>query len=132
MDPEPGMSLYDPCCGSAGLLIAREHVLEEKAKLRGKTKYAPLKMHGQEYIATTWAMACMNMIIHDMEGDIEIGDTFKNPKFRKANKLGTVDRGVSNPMWNQDWCKEEDYDAGELGRLPQEACFPGQQSADCG
>jgi type I restriction enzyme M protein len=132
MDPEPGMSIYDPCCGSAGLLIACEHVLDDKMKLRSKTKYAPLKMHGQEYVATTWAMANMNMIIHDMEGTIEIGDTFKNPKFRKGNRLQTFDRVVSNPMWNQDWFKEEDYDADELGRFPQGAGFPGAQSADWG
>ena len=37
-------------------------------------------------------MANMNMIIHDMEGQIEIGDTFKNPKFRKGNRLQTFDR----------------------------------------
>ena len=132
MDPEPGASVYDPCCGSAGLLIACEHVLDEKMKLRSKTKYAPLKMHGQEYVATTWAMANMNMIIHDLEGAIEIGDTFKSPKFRARNKLQTFDRVVSNPMWNQDWFKEEDYDADELGRFPQGAGFPGGQSADWG
>lgn len=132
MDPEPGVSVYDPCCGSAGLLIACEHVLDEKMKLRSKTKYAPLKMHGQEYVATTWAMANMNMIIHDMEGMIEIGDTFKNPKFRTRNRLQTFDRVVSNPMWNQDWFKEEDYDADELGRFPQGAGFSGTQSADWG
>ena len=34
MDPEPGMSVYDPCCGSAGLLIECELVLEEKMSLR--------------------------------------------------------------------------------------------------
>ncbi|HEX4792351.1 MAG TPA: N-6 DNA methylase [Humisphaera sp.] len=135
LDPDPGMSVYDPCCGSAGLLIATEHVLDEKMKLRSKTKYAPLKMHGQEYVATTWAMANMNMIIHDMEGSIEIGDTFKSPKFRSGgsgNKLQTFDRVVSNPMWNQDWFKEEDYDADELNRFPQGAGFPGAQSADWG
>ena len=43
-------------------------------------------------------MANMNMIIHDMEGEIEIGDTFKNPKFRKSGKLRTFDRAVANPM----------------------------------
>jgi type I restriction enzyme M protein len=101
-------------------------------ELRSKTKYAPLKMHGQEYVATTWAMANMNMIIHDMEGQIEIGDTFKNPKFRVRNKLQTFDCVVSNPMWNQDWFKEADYDADELGRFPQGAGFPGAQSADWG
>src|SRR2546429_498534 len=132
MDPEPGLSVYDPCCGSAGLLIACEHVLDEKMKLRSKAKFAPLKMHGQEYVATTWAMANMNMIIHDMEGTIEIGDTFKNPKFRAGNRLQMFDRVVSNPMWNQDWFKEEDYDADELGRFPQGAGFPGAQSADWG
>jgi len=132
MAPDPGASVYDPCCGSAGLLIACEHVLDEEMKLRSKTKYAPLKMHGQEYVATTWAMANMNMIIHDMEGAIEIGDTFKAPKFRVRNKLQTFDRVVSNPMWNQDWFKEEDYDADELGRFPQGAGFPGGQSADWG
>lgn len=132
MDPEPGMSVYDPCCGSAGLLIACEHVLDDKMKTRSKKKYAPLKMHGQEYVATTWAMANMNMIIHDMEGTIEIGDTFKNPKFRSGNRLQTFDRVVSNPMWNQDWFKEDDYDADELGRFPQGAGFPGGERADWG
>jgi type I restriction enzyme M protein len=132
MDPEPGMSVYDPCCGSAGLLIACEHVLDEKMKLRSRPKYAPLKMHGQEYVATTWAMANMNMIIHDMEGTIEIGDTFKNPKFPDGNRWQTFDRVVSNPMWNQDWFKEKDYDADELDRFPQGAGFPGAQSADWG
>jgi type I restriction enzyme M protein len=132
MDPDPGATMYDPCCGSAGLLIACEHVLDDKMKLRSKTKYAPLKMHGQEYVATTWAMANMNMIIHDMEGQIEIGDTFKNPRFRAGNKLHTFDRVISNPMWNQNWFKEEDYDADELGRFPQGAGFPGAPSADWG
>jgi type I restriction enzyme M protein len=117
MDPEPGMSVYDPCCGSAGLLIACEHVLDEKMKLSGKTKYAPLRMHGQEYVATTWAMANMNMTIHDMEGSIEIGDTFKNPKFRVGNRLQKFERVVSNPMWNQDAFTEEDYDADQFSRF---------------
>lgn len=132
MEPEPGQSVYDPCCGSAGLLIACEHVLDEKMRLRSKGRYAPLKMHGQEYVPTTWAMANMNMIIHDMEGQIEIGDTFKSPKFRAGNKLQTFDRVVSNPMWNQDWFKEEDYDVDELARFPEGAGFPGAQSADWG
>ncbi len=76
-------------------------------------------------------MAFMSMIIHDMEGTIEIGDTFKNPKFRdKRGKLRTFDRVVAtaqrgsafslakphrrashredNPMWTQDWFTEAD------------------------
>jgi type I restriction enzyme M protein len=68
MDAEPGMEIYDPCCGSAGLLIKCELALEAKMALRSRDKYAPLQLFGQEYIAGTWAMANMNMIIHDMQG----------------------------------------------------------------
>ena len=124
-DPEPGMEIYDPCCGSAGLLVKCEIVLNEKMDLRSKKNYAPLRLNGQEYVAETWAMANMNMIIHDMEGKIELGDTFKNPQFRKNNRLQTFDRVVANPMWNQDWWKEVDYDADEFDRFPKGAGYPG-------
>ena len=132
LDPEPGMEIYDPTCGSGGLLIKCELAMEEKMSLRSRSKYAPLKLFGQEYVPETWAMANMNMIIHDMEGEIEIGDTFKNPKFRKNGKLRTFDRVVANPMWNQDWFTETDYDSDELDRFPSGAGFPGKSSADWG
>src|ERR1019366_905525 len=101
MDAEPGMEVYDPCCGSGGLLVKCELVMEEKMKLKSKSKYAPLKLYGQEFTPATWAMSKMNMVIHDMEGEIEIGDTLKTPKFRTKNnkKLRTFDRIVANPMW---------------------------------
>ncbi|MBN1337869.1 MAG: SAM-dependent DNA methyltransferase [Bacteroidales bacterium] len=101
MDAEPGMKIYDPCCGSGGLLIKCELVLDEKMDLKSKTKYAPLEMYGQEFTANTWAMSKMNMVIHDMEGEIEIGDTLKSPKFKEGKRLRTFDRVVANPMWNQ-------------------------------
>jgi type I restriction enzyme M protein len=128
MDPEPGMTCYDPTCGSAGLLIKCELALEERTKAAGKRKSAPLKLYGQESTPTTWAMANMNMIIHDMEGQIEIGDTFRNPKFRKGNRLQTFDRAVANPMWNQTEFTEKDYDADELDRFPKGAGFPGNKA----
>lgn len=137
MDPEPGVRIYDPCCGSAGLLIKCELVLNEKMKAKGKKNFTPLKLYGQEYVPQTWAMANMNMIIHDMEGQIEIGDTFRNPKFREVrngrdHSLMTFDRVVANPMWNQDMFDEKDYDADAFGRFPNGAGFPGKQSADWG
>ena len=132
LQPEPGMAIYDPTCGSGGLLIKCEIAMEEATKGKHRT-VAPLKLYGQEYTADTWAMACMNMIIHDMEGQIEIGDTFKNPKFRDTRgKLRTFDRVVANPMWNQDWFTEADYDSDELERFPSGAGFPGKSSADWG
>jgi type I restriction enzyme M protein len=138
LQPEPGMEIYDPTCGSGGLLVKCEIVMEESAKgkkgtNKNPTKFAPLKLFGQEFTPETWAMANMNMIIHDMEGQIEIGDTFKNPKFRdKSGRLRRFDRVVANPMWNQDWFTEADYDNDELDRFPAGAGFPGKSSADWG
>ena len=132
LSPDPGMEVYDPTCGSGGLLIKCELAMEVNSKAAKQTKYAPLKLFGQENVPETWAMANMNMIIHDMEGQIEIGDTFKNPKFRaeKSGKLRTFDRVVANPMWNQKEYDEADYDADELDRFP--TGFPGKSSADWG
>lgn len=130
MDPEPGMEVYDPTCGSASLLIRCELVLKEKqdklcADGKGKrffapTAYAPLQLYGQEYTTTSWAMAKMNMIIHDMEGDIELGDTFNNPKFKDASGHGVKkhDRAVANPMWNQPGFKTDVYLHDTFSRFP--------------
>lgn len=128
MDPRPGMDVYDPCCGSAGLLIKCELVLDEKLR-SGKLKNdAPLKLYGQENEAGTWAMANMNTIIHDMEGEIQIGDTFRKPKFRKGNRLQKFDCVVANPMWNQTEFEQKDYDADEFDRFPKGAGFPGNKA----
>ncbi len=63
----------------------------------------------------------------------EMCDTFKKPKFRnKQDKLRAFDRVVANPMWNQDWFTEADYDNDELDRFPAGAGFPGKSSADWG
>jgi type I restriction enzyme M protein len=137
--PDPGMEIYDPCCGSGGLLIKCELAMErglssprDASKTGGRNAPTPLKLYGQEYVPETWAMANMNMIIHDMEGQIEIGDTFKNPKFRQHGRLRSFDRVIANPMWNQGEYSEADYDNDELDRFPAGAGFPGKSSADWG
>ena len=133
LTPDPGMEIYDPTCGSGGLLIKCELAMKANIQTAARTPYAPLKLFGQESIPETWAMANMNMIIHDMEGKIEIGDTFKKPKFRgPRGTLRTFDRVVANPMWNQDEFTETDYDNDELDRFPAGAGFPGKSSADWG
>lgn len=120
MDAEPGMEVYDPTCGSAGLLIKCELALKEKQDKLGKKTFAPLRLYGQEYTTTSWAMAKMNMIIHDMEGDIELGDTFNNPKFKDSTGHGIkkFDRAVANPMWNQPGFNEEVYTNDAYHRFP--------------
>lgn len=127
MDPQPGQDIYDPCCGSAGLLIKCRLVSDERQRAPRKST-APIKLYGQENEPGTWAMANMNMIIHDMEGEIQIGDTFRKPKFRERNRLRTFDRVVANPMWNQTEFKEKDYDADELDRFPKGAGYPGSKA----
>lgn len=111
LNPEPGMEIYDPTCGSAGLLIKCESVLNEKMQKEGKKIFTPLSLYGQELEKDNWAMAKMNMIIHDMEGDIELGDTFNNPKFKDLTGHGIrkFDRSVANPMWNQPEFNEKIY-----------------------
>lgn len=129
--PAPGMEIYDPTCGSGGLLIKCELAMESRMKAAGKKHYDSIKLFGQEYIPETWAMANMNVIIHDMEGKIEIGDTFKNPRFHdERGKLCTFDLVVANPMWNQKEYTETDYDKDEFDRF--RAGFPGKSSADWG
>jgi len=128
LQSQAGMTVYDPCCGSGGLLVKCELVLNEIMAQSERKKFAPLKLFGQEYIPQTWAMANMNMIIHDMEGQIEIGDTFRIPKFRENSALMTFDRIVANPMWNQTMFEEKDYDADTYNRFPKDAGFPGNKA----
>ena len=138
LDPEAGMEAYDPNCGSAGLLIKMELVLDEKMEMRSKKKYAPLKLYGQEYTAATWAMANMNMVIHEMEGEIAIGNTMTKPdRFDfKGKGLKAFDLVTANPMWNQKSFVQDIYENDELNRFANRFAdnsvvpFPPSNSAD--
>ena len=100
MRPEQGEEVYDFACGSAGLLIKCELVLHEREM---KVK-RPLKLYGQELTGSSYAIARMNMIIHDMEGEIVRGNSMTNPKFKQSDsKLKKYDIVVANPMWNQSY-----------------------------
>ncbi|HST81410.1 MAG TPA: N-6 DNA methylase [Kineosporiaceae bacterium] len=96
--PKPGETCHDYACGSGGLLIKLQLVAREL----DPTSKVPLKMYGQELQAESYAVARMNMIIHDMDVDLQRGDTIINPKFRDAaGSLMRFDVVVANPMWNQ-------------------------------
>ncbi len=130
LDPEPGMECYDPNCGSAGLLIKLELTLQEKMKLRSKERYAPLKLYGQEYLPNTWAMANMNMVIHEMEGEIAIGNTMTKPNMFGQKGLKKFDLVTANPMWNQKSFTTATYENDELGRFGDRV--PPNNTADWG
>jgi type I restriction enzyme M protein len=81
--PEPGMTVYDPACGSGGLLIkcnldlVERHGEEENGHKVLPSTVAPLQVYGQEINPTTFAMARMNAFIHDIEAEIALGDTMR-------------------------------------------------------
>lgn len=98
LKPRPGQECHDYACGSAGLLLKLQLV----AKELDPTSKVPLKLTGQELQAESYAIARMNAIIHDMDVDLQRGDTMINPKFRSADgRLRPFDLVVANPMWNQ-------------------------------
>ncbi len=103
MRPRPGEQCHDYACGSAGLLVKLQLVAREL----DPTSRVPLKLRGQELQAESYAVAHMNAIIHDMEVEIERGDTMINPKFKTASgQIGACDVVVANPMWNQPFSPE--------------------------
>ncbi len=128
LDPDPGKKVYDPCCGSGGLLI--------KCFLRFKEKYGsdpsmePLKFYGQEVLASTFSMAKMNAFIHDMEAEIALGDTMNRPAFLTTQgSLEKFDIVTANPMWNQDF-QQSVYENDQYNRFT--FGYPPSNSADWG
>jgi type I restriction enzyme M protein len=108
LDPQPGMTVDDPCCGSAGLLIkCHLRLLETKGKktngrLSLPSSVAPLQLFGQEINSATFAISRMNAFLHDMEADIALGDTMNRPAFTEGDgRLWQFDLVTANPMWNQ-------------------------------
>ena len=100
LQPEPGIEIYVPCCGSRGLLVKYEVSREERAWGGNSAKVAPLKHHGQENVPETWAIA--NMIIHGLGDVVETAATFKNPRYRNSQgRLQPYGHVIANSLWNQ-------------------------------
>lgn len=136
LNPQPGMEVYDPCCGSGGLLIKchlrllETHGEKRNGRLQLPAHVQPLRLYGQEINPTTFAMARMNVFIHDMEADIRLGDTMRRPAFTDAEaRLRRFDLVTANPMWNQDFALSV-YQNDPFGRFVHGA--PPASSADWG
>jgi len=113
LEPQPGMTVYDPACGSGGLLIKchlrllETHGVQQNGRRVLPPDVAPLRLFGQEINPSTFAIARMNAFIHDMEADIRPGDTMRRPAFTDdAGRLRPFDLVVANPMWNQNFPQE--------------------------
>src|SRR6266481_2462347 len=114
--PRQGEEVCDFACGSAGLLIKCELALIQTERKVSR----PLKLYGQELTGSSYAIARMNMVIHDMEGEIVRGNSMTNPKFRGSDaSLKKFDIVVSNPMWNQPF-DEPVYENDPFSRLEEQ------------
>ena len=128
IDPQPFSTIYDPACGSGGLLI-KARLLYERRHPEERSR-SP-RLWGQELNPVTFAMAKMNMFLHDYtDSSFAIGDTFRKPGFGPEGTLLQFDYVVANPMWNQDNYDEAFYDNDSYNRF--NFGIPPRSSADWG
>ena len=97
LNPQPGESVYDPTCGTGGMLISAAVELKNQGK-----EYRSLKLYGQEMNYTTGSIAKMNLFLHGIEdGKIEHGDTLSQPKFLDINgSLQSFNVVLANPPYS--------------------------------
>lgn len=99
-DPKEGESIYDPACGTGGMLLESIHHLKEKGQ-----DFRTLKLYGQEKNLTSSSIARMNMFLHGIE-DFQIvrDDTLRNPAFFEGDELMMFDCVIANPPFSlTDW-----------------------------
>ncbi len=119
--PEAGETVYDPACGSGGMLVETINAVRSSG---GDTR--TLRLYGQEVNLTTSAIARMNLFLHDLE-DFRIvrGDTLREPKFLDSHtgELETHDVVIANPPfslknWGADTWTSDPYSRAFCGVPP--------------
>src|SRR5690554_3779121 len=103
LDPHEGESIYDPACGTGGMLLECVNNLKNNEE-----DYRTLTLYGQEKNLTSSSIARMNMFLHGIE-DFKIvrGDTLRQPAFFAADGLKTFDCVIANPPFSlSDWGSE--------------------------
>ena len=120
LDPQEGESVYDPTCGSAGMLLIAALQLKEQGR-----EYRTLLLYGQEVNLITSSIARMNLFLHGIE-DFEIvrGDTLANPAFVRQDRLKTFDVILANPpysisRWNREAFANDRWGRNIFGVPPQ-------------
>jgi type I restriction enzyme M protein len=120
MDPQPGESVYDPTCGSGGLLLNCALHLKDEGK-----EYRTLKLYGQEINLITSAIARMNMFMHGIEEfSIVRGDTLANPAFVENDEIKKFNVILANPpysikAWDRKSFENDPYGRNLWGTPPQ-------------
>lgn len=120
LNPQEGMRICDPTCGSGGMLI---ECVEQIKRQGGNPRNVSL--FGQEKNLGTWAIAQMNMILHNiLDFDIRKGDTIREPALVEGGELMLFDIVIANPpfsldKWGQETIKEDGYQRFGYGIPPK-------------
>jgi type I restriction enzyme M protein len=114
LDPHEGESIYDPACGTGGMLMEAIHHVRET---RGDVRSLWGKLFGQEKNLTTAAIARMNLFLHGA-ADFQIirGDTLRNPAFFLGDNLATFDCVIANPPFSLKKWGEDTWSSDPFGR----------------
>lgn len=120
LKPQPGESVYDPTCGSAGMLISCIAYLKDHGQ-----EWRNLKVYGQEINQLTSAIGRMNLFLHGVETfEIVNDDTLTRPAFIEDGKLQRFDMILANPpysikQWNRETFEHDRYGRNIFGTPPQ-------------
>jgi type I restriction enzyme M protein len=103
LEPQPGESIYDPTCGSGGMLLSCIAYLRRQGK-----EWRNVRLYGQERNLMTSSIARMNCFLHGIEDfRIERGDTLSEPKFVQGDRLQRFDVVLANPPYSiKQWDRE--------------------------
>lgn len=97
--PGEGMSIYDPTCGSGGMLIQSSQFVDEQGG-NGRN----LVLNGQDSDGAVVSIAKMNLILHNvLDAQIEFGDTLQEPLNVAGGRLRQFDRVIANPPFSQNY-----------------------------
>jgi type I restriction enzyme M protein len=101
--PELQHDIYDPCCGSGGMLIAAKEYIDEHGEDGRKAN-----LFGQEFNGTVWSIAKMNMLLHGIStADLQNEDTLADPQHVEGGELMHFDRVLTNPPFSIHWGNTE-------------------------
>ncbi|MBL0797067.1 type I restriction-modification system subunit M [Pseudomonas sp. B7] len=123
LKPTLDHDIYDPCCGSGGMLIAAKEYIDEHGEDGRKAN-----LFGQEFNGTVWSIAQMNMLLHGISNAwLENEDTLADPRHIEGGELRRFDRILTNPPFSINWGHTEKSPDGSLAWNPtfreQRFCF---------